>query len=110
VYRVCVDNIKLGNGSDCGWCQTCSGRVRKFRRARRAGARKLACVNVAAQALKIQSACYHATRGWLKPKFAIPMHYGTILQLKGTLVEYVEALRKTLAKVFVMNPGDKLEF
>ena len=38
------------------------------------------------------------------------MHYGTIPQLKGTPAEYLEALGKTSTKVFVMNPGDKLEF
>ena len=52
----------------------------------------------------------YATREWLHPKFAIPMHYGTIPQLKGTPEEYIAALGKTATKVMVINPGDKLTF
>ncbi len=52
----------------------------------------------------------YATKEWLKPKFAIPMHYGTIPQLKGTPEEYIQALGKTTTKVMVMTPGDKLTF
>jgi L-ascorbate metabolism protein UlaG (beta-lactamase superfamily) len=51
-----------------------------------------------------------ATREWLRPKYAIPMHYGTIPQLKGTPEEYIAALGKAPTKVMVMNPGDKLTF
>src|SRR5450759_229587 len=36
-----------------------------------------------------------ATRDFLKPKFAIPIHYGTIPQLKGTPDEYIKALGTT---------------
>jgi L-ascorbate metabolism protein UlaG (beta-lactamase superfamily) len=56
-----------------------------------------------------QDAAY-ATNEYLKPKFAIPIHYGTIPQLKGTPQEYIKALGKTSTKVFAMNPGDKLTF
>jgi L-ascorbate metabolism protein UlaG (beta-lactamase superfamily) len=52
----------------------------------------------------------YATREWLKPKFVVPMHYGTFPVLKGTPQEYVAALGQTATKVFVINPGDKLEF
>jgi L-ascorbate metabolism protein UlaG (beta-lactamase superfamily) len=52
----------------------------------------------------------HATREWLKPKFVIPMHYGTFPILKGTPQEYMAALGQTPTKVFPINPGDKLEF
>jgi L-ascorbate metabolism protein UlaG (beta-lactamase superfamily) len=52
----------------------------------------------------------YATREFLKPKFVIPMHYGTTPVLKGTPQEYLAALGQTTTKVFVMNPGDKLEF
>jgi L-ascorbate metabolism protein UlaG (beta-lactamase superfamily) len=52
----------------------------------------------------------YATREWLKPKFVVPMHYGTFPVLKGTPQEYVTALGQTATKVFVINPGDKLEF
>lgn len=51
-----------------------------------------------------------ATRDFLKPKFAIPMHYGTTPVLKGTTAEYIAALGDTPTKVFPINPGDKLEF
>ena len=52
----------------------------------------------------------YATREWLKPKFVIPMHYGTFPVLKGTPQEYMAALGQTSTKVFPINPGDKLEF
>ena len=52
----------------------------------------------------------HATKEWLKPKFVIPMHYGTFPVLKGTPQEYIAALGQTPTKVFPINPGDKLEF
>jgi len=38
------------------------------------------------------------------------MHYGTIPQLKGTPQEYMDALGNYSAKVFPINPGDKLRF
>ena len=52
----------------------------------------------------------YATKEFLKPKFVIPMHYGTTPVLKGTPQEYLAALGQTPTKVFVINPGDKLEF
>jgi L-ascorbate metabolism protein UlaG (beta-lactamase superfamily) len=52
----------------------------------------------------------YATREFLKPKFVIPMHYGTTPVLKGTPQEYIAALGQTSTKVFVMNPGEKIEF
>ena len=51
-----------------------------------------------------------ATREWLKPKFAIPMHYGTFPFLAGTPKEYIEALGSTSTQVIVMNPGDQIAF
>ncbi len=51
-----------------------------------------------------------ATREYLKPKFAIPIHYGTFPPLKGTPQEYMQALGSTPTKVFPINPGDKLTF
>ena len=51
-----------------------------------------------------------ATREWLKPRFSIPVHYGTFPPLKGTPQEYMQALGQTSTKVFPINPGDKLEF
>jgi L-ascorbate metabolism protein UlaG (beta-lactamase superfamily) len=52
----------------------------------------------------------YATREWLKPKFVIPMHYGTFPVLKGTPQEYMAVLGQSPTKVFPINPGDKLEF
>ncbi len=51
-----------------------------------------------------------ATRDFLKPKFAIPMHYGTTPVLKGTTAEYIDALGSSPTKVLAINPGDKVEF
>ena len=56
-----------------------------------------------------QDAAY-ATKELLKPKFAIPIHYGTFPVLKGTPQEYMAALGQTTTKVFPINPGDRLEF
>ncbi len=52
----------------------------------------------------------YATKNYLKPKYALPMHYGTFPQLKGTPEEYKQALGKTSTKVMAINPGDRLEF
>ncbi len=51
-----------------------------------------------------------ATKELLKPRFAVPMHYGTIPQLKGTPAEYIQALGDTSVRVFPINPGDTLTF
>jgi L-ascorbate metabolism protein UlaG (beta-lactamase superfamily) len=52
----------------------------------------------------------YATNQYLKPRFAIPMHYGTHALLKGTPEEYVRALGTTATKVHVLAPGDTLRF
>jgi len=52
----------------------------------------------------------YATKTWLKPRHAIPMHYGTNPYLKGTPEEYVSALGKTATKVHVLKPGDEIRF
>lgn len=51
-----------------------------------------------------------AVNNWLKPKFAVPMHYGTNPFLKGTPAEFEKALGRTATKVFPISPGEKLEF
>ncbi|MBM3565361.1 MAG: hydrolase, partial [Alphaproteobacteria bacterium] len=51
-----------------------------------------------------------ATRDMIKPRFAIPFHYGTFPPLKGTPAEYMAALGQTSTKVFPINPGDKVDF
>jgi L-ascorbate metabolism protein UlaG (beta-lactamase superfamily) len=52
----------------------------------------------------------HATKEMLKPKYAIPFHYGTFPVLKGTPQEYQQALGQTTTRVFPIGPGDKLTF
>jgi L-ascorbate metabolism protein UlaG (beta-lactamase superfamily) len=51
----------------------------------------------------------HATRHYLKPRFAIPMHYGTNPMLKGTPEEYVQALGQAETKVLALSPGEQVE-
>jgi L-ascorbate metabolism protein UlaG (beta-lactamase superfamily) len=52
----------------------------------------------------------YATREMLKPKYAIPMHYGAHPLGVGTPKEFMDALGEAPVKVFPMNPGDKIEF
>jgi len=52
----------------------------------------------------------YATRELIKPKAAIPMHYGTTPALSGTPEEYVKALGSTSIKVLALKPGDIVEF
>ena len=51
-----------------------------------------------------------ATRQYLKPRYAIPMHYGTNPMLKGTPEEYVRALGQTETKVLALSPGEQVQF
>jgi L-ascorbate metabolism protein UlaG (beta-lactamase superfamily) len=52
----------------------------------------------------------YATKEMLRPKFAIPFHYGTFPVLRGTPQEYQAALGQTTTQVFPISPGDKLTF
>jgi L-ascorbate metabolism protein UlaG (beta-lactamase superfamily) len=52
----------------------------------------------------------YATRELIKPKFAMPMHYGSSPLPKGTPQEYVQALGNTTTKVFTLEAGGKVEF
>ena len=52
----------------------------------------------------------YATREMLKPRFAIPFHYGTFPVLRGTPQEYQAALGPTSTQVFPISPGDALTF
>ena len=51
-----------------------------------------------------------ATRELIKPKLALPMHYGTNAALVGTPEEYIKALGNAPVKVLAIKPGDALEF
>lgn len=55
-------------------------------------------------------AAAYATREWLKPKYAIPIHYGTRPELAGTPKDYMQALGSAPTKVFRIEPGEKLAF
>lgn len=52
----------------------------------------------------------YATREWLKPKYAIPIHYGTFPELAGTPKEYMQALGTASTKVLPIVPGEKFAF
>lgn len=52
----------------------------------------------------------YATREWIKPKIAIPMHYGTNPLAKGTPEEFIQAMGTSPVKVLVLKPGEKLDF
>jgi L-ascorbate metabolism protein UlaG (beta-lactamase superfamily) len=51
-----------------------------------------------------------ATRDLIKPKMALPIHYGTTPALVGTPEEYIKALGNAPLKVLAIKPGDELEF
>lgn len=51
-----------------------------------------------------------ATSRFLKPRFVIPMHYGTYPILAGKPEEYIKALGKSLTRVIVPQPGEKIDF
>ena len=50
------------------------------------------------------------TRELIKPKVAVPMHFGTNAALVGTPEEYIKVLGNAPVKVLTMKPGDVLEF
>jgi L-ascorbate metabolism protein UlaG (beta-lactamase superfamily) len=52
----------------------------------------------------------YVTNRFLKPKYAIPFHYGTFPVLKGTPQEYQQFLGQTTVQVFPISPGDALKF
>jgi L-ascorbate metabolism protein UlaG (beta-lactamase superfamily) len=52
----------------------------------------------------------YALRELLKPKYAIPMHYGANPLGKGTPQELLQALGNAPVKVLTLKPGEKAEF
>jgi L-ascorbate metabolism protein UlaG (beta-lactamase superfamily) len=52
----------------------------------------------------------YATKELLKPKYAIPFHYGTFPVLKGTPQEYQALLGPAPTQVFPITPGDTQTF
>ena len=51
-----------------------------------------------------------AIRDMIKPRFAIPMHYGTYPILAGKPEDFVKGLEGSSTRAIVMNPGDKVDF
>lgn len=52
----------------------------------------------------------YALRELIKPKYAIPMHYGTNPFIKGTPQELINALGATTVKVLPLKPGEMAQF
>ena len=52
----------------------------------------------------------YAMREMIKPKFAVPMHYGANPLAKGTAEEFRKAMDGASTRVFYMKPGEKIEF
>ncbi len=52
----------------------------------------------------------YALRELIRPKFAIPMHYGANPLGKGTPDQLIQALGSALVKVLPLKPGEKAEF
>lgn len=51
-----------------------------------------------------------AMREMIKPKYALPFHYGTIPQLAGTPAQFKAALGNSPVQMVVIDPGQKVEF
>jgi L-ascorbate metabolism protein UlaG (beta-lactamase superfamily) len=52
----------------------------------------------------------YAVKNYLKPRYALPIHYGTIPQLKGTTAEFSAALGNEANKMLKVQPGEKVDF
>ena len=53
----------------------------------------------------------YALRAYLRPRYAIPMHYGTTPLLAGTPQELIRAMGPNLStKIVVMHPGETRSF
>lgn len=52
----------------------------------------------------------YAVKHLLRPKYALPIHYGTIPVLTGTTAEFAAALGSDANKMLVVDPGEKVDF
>lgn len=52
----------------------------------------------------------YSVKNYLKPKYVLPIHYGTFPVLRGTPAEFSAALGEDARKMLVVNPGEKVEF
>lgn len=51
-----------------------------------------------------------AVRDMIKPRFALPIHYGTLPVLRGTPAEFKAALGNSPVQMLVVEPGQKVDF
>lgn len=51
-----------------------------------------------------------AVRDMIKPKYALPIHYGTTPALRGTPAEFEKALGSAPTRMLAVNPGEKVDF
>jgi L-ascorbate metabolism protein UlaG (beta-lactamase superfamily) len=51
-----------------------------------------------------------AVREMIRPRFALPIHYGTTPVLRGTPAEFRAALGNSTAQMLVVEPGQKVDF
>ncbi|MFZ5568471.1 MAG: metal-dependent hydrolase [Pseudomonadota bacterium] len=52
----------------------------------------------------------YAVKNYLKPRYALPIHYGTIPVLRGTPEEFAAALGGEANKMLKVQPGEKVDF
>jgi L-ascorbate metabolism protein UlaG (beta-lactamase superfamily) len=52
----------------------------------------------------------YAFKTYLKPRYALPIHYGTIPVLRGTPEEFAAALGSEAHKMLKVQPGEKVDF
>jgi L-ascorbate metabolism protein UlaG (beta-lactamase superfamily) len=52
----------------------------------------------------------YATSEFIKPRYVIPMHYGTTPLLAGTPEQFINALGNAPVKVFALEPGQSVQF
>ncbi|MEO7392870.1 MAG: metal-dependent hydrolase [Ramlibacter sp.] len=49
-------------------------------------------------------------REWIRPRYVLPIHYGTSPQLRGTPAEFRAALGNSPVQMLVVDPGQRVEF
>ncbi len=52
----------------------------------------------------------YAMREFVKPRFAIPMHFGTFPMLAGKPEDFAKGLEGSSTRVIVMKPGEEVKF
>jgi L-ascorbate metabolism protein UlaG (beta-lactamase superfamily) len=51
-----------------------------------------------------------AVRDMIRPRYVLPIHYGTTPQLRGTPAEFQAALGNSAVQLLAVEPGQKVEF